>query len=281
MERMNIEIKPSLVSLLKKFLSNTSSFDNIIREYYEKKNCKLFSTKNQYKEGSTNWLNAVEKEEKSLSLPDHNIVDAGNLTISHGYNNKISFTIMKYTCQEKSWDDDYGQEYEYIAEKYFLVNNSCYGDNFISCFTDLLLNIDYQHLLVMEQMDNLKEECSKELEFIGEGYHLLLDIVFKARKELKSVDYYTKYNKYNKCVVIDGKDIYDETELALVYNDYTKHTRFYDESDRKIEYYGCGNNTYFEYHRKNRPIEEVILSQEDLKNECDLNGLESTLGQAE
>lgn len=251
MKNIDITMKASQIVLLQSLLRGCDV--NKVQQFFQKKS--HTSSKNQYREGSESYNKEVEKDLLIAELPDHNVKFVGSVTITASYSEKIRFSIGKLTHDKYITEYTYSDEGESVlstVEEYFLVENSHWGYGLITSISELLGDYKYERLLLIQQLEDIKDEVNIQLDNMGNSFYLIRDIVVDALKEFKSVEYYNKYKQYNKCVVVDDV-VYSEEELDSVVKDYKDNVRFYDKDDRVIEFNSWDN--YLIYHRTNRPTE--------------------------
>lgn len=264
------EININEIFLLKKYLTVSRETD-AIKEYFTKKN--YTSRKNEYREGSVNYLAEVARDEVNAELPDHNIKFGKEIIIrtDHSQRNKLRLTVGEYTHSYHHWDDCDGcAEGELVTRtitEYFLVQNEYHGQGLMFRIDDVLQHYDIQLMLLEQQQHEFYNRIDERLANLGEEFSLITRIVREAYEDLKDVTLYTRYCKDNytdlgKCIVIDEKDVYVGSELAKIYEAYRNEVRFYDSSDRKISFSDWGSlgaSDYYEYYMNYAPKAETTM----------------------
>lgn len=243
--------------LLKNFFTGASTA--LIQESIEKKNFR--SQKDYYKPGSEKYLEELERERLNSEKTCIDIkFDNSELQIGGEYGgDSVKFSIGNYTDIMHDYNCDGKEHHSYEVSHKFLIDDE-YDHRCIICsFDELLMNDSVKHLLMKAQQEQFEKIAIENVLDLDEVFSLVQYHVVAAMKEFAKVDYYTEYNHRGKCIIITKDEVettFFKEDLLPIHDAYKKDVRFYDDCDRKIEFYDCCHNvnrSYYEYYIKHAP----------------------------
>jgi len=227
---------------------NSRHLRNLIEEFFQKK---THSSKTKdFRPESDAWLKAKQEDEKINSLPNHNVtIKYDDLIIEHNHK-QIKFTIGTITTTEAYFSEYEPDEHFKDVTRNFIVENSYWGYGLICSLDELLNHYKVQELIEEMLDDQRKEKWRNRLETTGDGvFILLLDKIVKQEKNLIYSEIY-RSNKDGLFIEIGEEKYYakDMVEINQIYEkgDYL----FYDENDRKIEYFWYQYESFPDFYLK-------------------------------
>lgn len=229
-------------------LNCPSKVKKMIYDYFKKTTYK--SRKDDYREGSTRYLEELAKDEEIAEIPDYNVKLSDYIDIEHSYH-KVELKIGVITVEEWEPYDYYGDEGETVVREYtFFTNNSYWGSTIITDLDEFLCYSKVQAILIQQARDRHHNRVHDWLSQACDGvFMLLVDDVIKAEKSnIDTGIYFSTFGERNEYLMI-GEEKYYASEMKLVNEAYNADAVAYDEDDRKIEYSAYEHGNYVNFYR--------------------------------
>lgn len=256
---MNINININELFTLKSLFSSNTNYKKIA-EYFKKKN--HISSKDNYREGSKGYNEAILEDNKIANIPDYNIKQIGKLTINNDYYKKIEyyiFTITEEVYFNFEYDNDYSdtdtENKSNFVTYNFLIENPYHVYNIITNLSGLLKCSKIQELLFDAQLRLLERNVDTKLETMPKEFSILRETIIDAIKNLNEVSYYKSYynNGYTITITDLNKNItvYAIDQITTIYNDFINNKKFYDSNDRLMKNYSSDYVKFWNIHNNN------------------------------
>ena len=233
-----------------------------IDKFYKKLNLLGRGTEtNDFKPNSDKWKERqakiderlAEREELIASIPDYDVVQYGELSFLHNYNERLTFDIMQITISEEQPDYDNMHQEPYYEDVtyFFLVSKDRYFPQDILEYKELI-SLELISDLIAKSFESSRisywrdwiTECGPEDKFFDNPSSVMHDHILKCEKLCIDVSLLQNHG------VRIGEKIYSKEYIEEMYKAKKSDIIYYDKSDRVIEWRSYSEDTFIEFYDK-------------------------------